>query len=53
MFSKELLKSYKKVLSYRHGKRKTLSLVDLDRVLHLADMFIELHDRLDYYTEEE
>ena len=51
MFDKQLLQSYKRVLSYAQGKRKKLSKKDLDRVLHLAEEFINLHDRLDYYTE--
>lgn len=48
-----MIKSYERVVSYRHGKRKTLKNKDLDIVIHLAEMFIELHDKLDYYTEAE
>ena len=35
--------AYKKVLRYRHGQRKTLSMKDLDTVLHGIEILIEIN----------
>lgn len=49
--NQQMVKSFQKVLRYCHGKRKTLNKKDLDVALHMAEQFMELCDKLDYYSE--
>ncbi len=51
MINQKLLESYMKVVAFRHKTKKRLVLKDLDRVLYLAERYIEIHDNLCYDLE--
>lgn len=53
MIDEKLVKAFKRVLAYRHGKSKKLSRKDLDKVLFLAETLMEIYKKLNYLSTEE